>query len=89
MQTTPAPVTRLIDELLEVTGVDVLFFDVAQVETHLGPAGSAQLARTCGATSCPYTSPIVSSGSAKISRSARCVASATEIGSNPSLRARA
>ena len=42
--------TRLIDELLEVTGVDVLFFDVAQVQTHLGPAGSAQLAKTCGAT---------------------------------------
>lgn len=42
--------TRLIDELREVTNVDVLFFDVAQVKTHLGPAGSAQLARTCGAT---------------------------------------
>ena len=42
--------TRLIDELLEVRGVDVLFFDVACVPTHLGPAGSARLARTCGAT---------------------------------------
>ncbi|HUW82809.1 MAG TPA: MBL fold metallo-hydrolase [Phycisphaerae bacterium] len=42
--------TRLIDELRKVTGVDVLFFDVARVKTHLGPTGSAQLARTCGAT---------------------------------------
>ena len=41
--------TRLIDELLEVRGVDVLFFDVAAVDSHLGPEGSARLARTCGA----------------------------------------
>ena len=41
--------TRLIDELLEVRGVDVLFFDVAAVNAHLGPAGSARLAATSGA----------------------------------------
>lgn len=41
--------TRLIDELLEIHGVDVLFFDVAAVDAHLGPAGSAQVARSCGA----------------------------------------
>lgn len=41
--------TRLIDELLDVRGVDVLFFDVAAVEAHLGPAGSARLAETSGA----------------------------------------
>jgi L-ascorbate metabolism protein UlaG (beta-lactamase superfamily) len=41
--------TRLIDELLEVRGVDLLFFDVAAVDAHLGPAGSARLAETCGA----------------------------------------
>jgi L-ascorbate metabolism protein UlaG (beta-lactamase superfamily) len=41
--------TRLIDELLEVRGVDVLFFDVAAVDSHLGPEGSARLAATSGA----------------------------------------
>ena len=41
--------TRLIEEHLSVTGVDVLFFDVAAVNAHLGPAGSAKLAKTCGA----------------------------------------
>ncbi len=41
--------TRLIPEILEIQGVDVLFFDVAAVEAHLGPAGSARLAETCGA----------------------------------------
>jgi L-ascorbate metabolism protein UlaG (beta-lactamase superfamily) len=41
--------TRLIDELLEIKGVDVLFFDVAAVEAHLGPAGSARLAASSGA----------------------------------------
>ncbi len=41
--------TRLIDELLDVRGVDVLLFDVAAVNAHLGPAGSARLAETCGA----------------------------------------
>ena len=41
--------TRLIDELLSVRGVDVLFFDVAAVHAHLGPAGSAKLAACCGA----------------------------------------
>jgi L-ascorbate metabolism protein UlaG (beta-lactamase superfamily) len=41
--------TRLIDELLEIKGVDVLFFDVAAVEAHLGPAGSARLAVSSGA----------------------------------------
>ena len=42
--------TRLIDELLAIKGVDVLFFDVAAVEAHLGPAGSARLAQTSGAS---------------------------------------
>lgn len=41
--------TRLIDDLLEVKGVDVLFFDVAAVDAHLGPQGSAELAKSCGA----------------------------------------
>ncbi len=41
--------TRLIDELLEVKDVDVLFFDVAAVNAHLGPAGSAKLAESSGA----------------------------------------
>ncbi len=42
--------TRLIDELSAVRDVDVLMFDVADVRTHLGPAGSAALARSCGAS---------------------------------------
>lgn len=41
--------TRLIDELGAIRGVDVLFFDVAAVNAHLGPSGSARLAATCGA----------------------------------------
>ncbi len=41
--------TRLIDELLAVKGVDVLFFDIAAVESHLGPEGSARLAQSSGA----------------------------------------
>lgn len=41
--------TRLIPDLLRIRGVDVLFFDVAAVDTHLGPQGSAQLARSSGA----------------------------------------
>jgi L-ascorbate metabolism protein UlaG (beta-lactamase superfamily) len=41
--------TRLIDELLEIRNVDVLLFDVAQVLAHLGPEGSARLARSSGA----------------------------------------
>ena len=41
--------TRLTEELLDVTGVDVLFFDVAAVAGHLGPQGSSRLAQTCGA----------------------------------------
>lgn len=41
--------TRLIDELLAIKNVDVLFFDVAAVNTHLGPQGSARLAASCGA----------------------------------------
>jgi L-ascorbate metabolism protein UlaG (beta-lactamase superfamily) len=41
--------TRLIDELFGIKGVDVLFFDVAAVEAHLGPAGSARLAASSGA----------------------------------------
>jgi len=42
--------TRLIPELLEVRGVDVFFFDVAAVDAHLGPSGSASLAASCGAS---------------------------------------
>jgi L-ascorbate metabolism protein UlaG (beta-lactamase superfamily) len=41
--------TRLIDELLAVRDVDVLFFDIAAVRSHLGPEGSAKLAVTSGA----------------------------------------
>ncbi len=42
--------TRLIDELLGFRDVDVLMFDVAQgAKAHLGPEGSACLARTSGA----------------------------------------
>jgi len=42
--------TRLIDELLSIQNVDVLFFDVAAVRSHLGPEGSARLAITSGAS---------------------------------------
>ncbi len=42
--------SRLLDELLEVKGVDVLFFDVAVCNAHLGPDGSAKLAQTSGAS---------------------------------------
>jgi L-ascorbate metabolism protein UlaG (beta-lactamase superfamily) len=41
--------TRLIDELLDVKEIDILFFDVAAVRSHLGPEGSAKLARSSGA----------------------------------------
>jgi L-ascorbate metabolism protein UlaG (beta-lactamase superfamily) len=41
--------TRLIPELEEIRNVDVLFFDVAAVDSHLGPEGSARLAETSGA----------------------------------------
>jgi L-ascorbate metabolism protein UlaG (beta-lactamase superfamily) len=41
--------TRLIDDLLTVKDVDVLFFDVAAVSTHLGPKGSSELAKSCKA----------------------------------------
>lgn len=41
--------TRLIPELERVRDVDVMMFDVAEVDAHLGPAGSARLAQTCGA----------------------------------------
>jgi L-ascorbate metabolism protein UlaG (beta-lactamase superfamily) len=41
--------SRLIDELYAYRNVDVLLFDVADVETHLGPYGSARLAESCGA----------------------------------------
>jgi L-ascorbate metabolism protein UlaG (beta-lactamase superfamily) len=40
--------TRLIDELSRFR-CDVMFFDVAAVDSHLGPAGSAALGRTSGA----------------------------------------
>jgi len=41
--------TRWIDELLTIKDIDVLFFDVAAVESHLGPEGSARLGASCGA----------------------------------------
>ena len=41
--------TRIIPALLRVKGVDVFFFDVAAVDAHLGPAGSAQLVESCSA----------------------------------------
>lgn len=41
--------TRLIPELEQVADVDILFFDVAAVDGHLGPEGSARLAKTSGA----------------------------------------
>ena len=41
--------TRLIPELEQVRDVDVMMFDVADVDAHLGPAGSARLAQTSGA----------------------------------------
>jgi L-ascorbate metabolism protein UlaG (beta-lactamase superfamily) len=41
--------TRLIPELEEINNVDILFFDVAAVDSHLGPEGSAMLALTSGA----------------------------------------
>lgn len=41
--------TRLIDELLSFEEVDVLLYDVADVDSHLGPVGSARLAEACGA----------------------------------------
>ena len=41
--------SRLIDELLQIKDIDVMFFDVAAVEAHLGPAGSARLAASSGA----------------------------------------
>lgn len=41
--------TRLIDELQAVRDVDVLFFDIAAVRSHLGPEGSAKLAISSGA----------------------------------------
>lgn len=40
--------TRLIPELEEIKNVDILFFDVAAVDSHLGPKGSARLAETSG-----------------------------------------
>ncbi|MBI5009356.1 MAG: MBL fold metallo-hydrolase [Bacteroidia bacterium] len=41
--------SRLILELEEIKNVDILFFDVAAVDSHLGPEGSARLAKTSGA----------------------------------------
>jgi len=41
--------TRWIDELSEFQDVDVLMFDVAAVDSHLGPEGSARLAESSGA----------------------------------------
>lgn len=41
--------TRLIEELYAVKGVDVFFFDIFAVESHLGSEGSAALAASCGA----------------------------------------
>ena len=41
--------TRLIPELLAIKDVVLFFFDVAAVDAHLGPQGSAKLAESCGA----------------------------------------
>ncbi len=41
--------TRLIDELFTFKDVDVLLYDVAAVDSHLGPEGSARVAASCGA----------------------------------------
>jgi len=41
--------TQFIDELEGVKDIDVLFFDIAAVDSHLGPAGSARIAETSGA----------------------------------------
>lgn len=41
--------TRLIPELEVIKDVDIIFFDVAAVDSHLGPEGSARLAVTSGA----------------------------------------
>jgi L-ascorbate metabolism protein UlaG (beta-lactamase superfamily) len=41
--------TRLIDDLYDVDDVDVLWFDIAEVGSHLGPQGSAALARATNA----------------------------------------
>ncbi len=41
--------TRLIPELEIIKDVDIIFFDVAAVDSHLGPEGSARLAVTSGA----------------------------------------
>ncbi len=41
--------TELIDKLLSIRGVNVLLSDVAAVNSHLGPEGSAWLARSRGA----------------------------------------
>jgi L-ascorbate metabolism protein UlaG (beta-lactamase superfamily) len=41
--------SRPIDELFRYQNVDVLFYDVADIETHLGPYGSARIAASCGA----------------------------------------
>lgn len=41
--------SRLIDELFAVRDIDVMFFDIAGIDSHLGPQGSARLAVSCGA----------------------------------------
>jgi L-ascorbate metabolism protein UlaG (beta-lactamase superfamily) len=41
--------TRLIPELEVIKEVDIFFFDIAAVDSHLGPKGSARLAETSGA----------------------------------------
>jgi L-ascorbate metabolism protein UlaG (beta-lactamase superfamily) len=41
--------TRLIDDLYSIRNVDVILFDVAAVESHLGPDGSAKIAVSSGA----------------------------------------
>ena len=41
--------TRLIPALMEVKDVDLFLFDVAALDAHLGPQGSAKLAESCGA----------------------------------------
>jgi L-ascorbate metabolism protein UlaG (beta-lactamase superfamily) len=41
--------TELIDELRAISAIDILMFDIAAVDSHLGPEGSAELAKTSGA----------------------------------------
>ena len=41
--------TKMLEGLKKIKNIDVLFFDVAKVMFHLGPGGSAKLAKSSGA----------------------------------------